>query len=405
MDVLERAFVNESLLSLATGTAEQPKPYTEERFAKANAKSIRQYREMIQSVRNACKSRVQALTDAHMDHMLGPNDRDIGALLKMMKPISYDGPGGLMEQLKVSGGQSFAIAAEFSKVFREVLAHFVRDAVALLGGDEREGGERGWACYCLGSMARDEMCGFSDVEFGILVAEDALTEQALAYYRRLAQLVRIRIINMGETKFQILGTQLPSPTIDGYCLDQMLSPFGLLELITTPKRLAEVQCVRWVNQEIILANSLNCIKLVEGDASLISEYELARASVAETLVDREALQKFVSAKPKERSELFAVELKEDSKGLPFNELLALELLQVQLCCNCFFFFFFFFFFSFFFFMPCVSLLGTREGIQPRPRHEAQGYGAGEGREGTPAEGDCEPRDGEEASAPLAAQPV
>lgn len=373
MESLERAFVNESLA--ASGTEQNS--FTEEAFAKASAKTIRQYREMIQCVRNACKTRVQALTDAHLE--LG-GDRDIGALLKMMKPLAASGSGGLMEQVKVSGGQSFAIADEFSRAYRELLSLFVRDAVAVLGPPPGCEKDKGWACYCLGSMARSEMCGFSDVEFGILVAEESVSDAAMAYFRRLSQLLRIRIINMGETKFPILGAHLPSPTIDGYCLDPMLSPFGLLELITTPRRLAEVQCLKWVNQEIILANSLNCVALVEGDPSLISEYELARAIAAESLVDQEAMQKFVGARPKDRGELFACELKE-SKGLPFHQLLALELLQVLIGLR-----------IVQLFVVSISSIGSRERVQSRSGDETQGYGAGESGEGATAERDRQSRD-------------
>ena len=74
-----------------------------------------------------------------------------------------------------------------------------------------------WAAIAMGSMARDEMCPYSDIEFGFLLEQ--ATPEALKYFRTLAKFLQLRIINLGETKFPVFGALINSPTCSGFSLD------------------------------------------------------------------------------------------------------------------------------------------------------------------------------------------
>lgn len=83
-----------------------------------------------------------------------------------------------------------------------------------------------WACIGMGSMSRNEMCPYSDVEFAFLVQNDS--QEAMEYFRTLSQILELRIINLGETKFPVFGEKYASPTPNGFCIDTGgNTPFGM----------------------------------------------------------------------------------------------------------------------------------------------------------------------------------
>lgn len=138
-----------------------------------------------------------------------------------------------------------------------------------------------WACIGMGSMARQEMCLYSDLEFAFLIEKK--TEKNLEYFRTLAQLVELRIINLGETKFpifaQLFGQEATdaSPTSSGFCMDSggntPLGKRGCYELIDTPLGLAQYQSPNWMNDDIILTNALTTTCFVVGNEEIFSDYE------------------------------------------------------------------------------------------------------------------------------------
>ena len=131
-----------------------------------------------------------------------------------------------------------------------------------------------WACIAMGSMSRNEMCPYSDIEFAFLIKKE--TPEVLAYFRLLSQLLELQIINLGETKFPVFGDREPSPTPDGFCMDAggntPLGVPGLYELIGTPQQLVRFQTLEWIDQNIILANAANCVCWIGGDEKLIDLY-------------------------------------------------------------------------------------------------------------------------------------
>ncbi|MBF5059335.1 tetratricopeptide repeat protein [Candidatus Neptunochlamydia vexilliferae] len=139
----------------------------------------------------------------------------------------------------------------------------------------------------LGSMARQEMCPYSDVEFAILVERN--TPEITRYFKNLSRFVALRIINLGETKWEILRPKrLPDGSMreaislspGGFSMDiGGLSPLGkegVYELIGTPKELSTYQSPEWLEKhdgEMILVNAMTQTSLVWGDPKLLKSYQ------------------------------------------------------------------------------------------------------------------------------------
>jgi hypothetical protein len=80
------------------------------------------------------------------------------------------------------------------------------------------------ACVGMGSMSRDEMCPFSDLEFAFLLRD--CSEVSLRYFRTLARVVELKIINLGETYLPLFfpiycdeTAAESSPTPRGFAMD------------------------------------------------------------------------------------------------------------------------------------------------------------------------------------------
>ncbi len=165
---------------------------------------------------------------------------------------------------------------ELTLGFRDILSHLILSAQKCLGPPPVK-----WACIGMGSMARNEMCPYSDVEFAFLIEKE--TPENLGYFRMLTQFIELKIINMGETQFPIFGDKEPSPTPDGFCLDiGGNTPYGnrdTYELIGTPSNLARFQLQEWIDQNIIVSNAMGSVCFVTGDKRLFEEYEKEKAII------------------------------------------------------------------------------------------------------------------------------
>jgi tetratricopeptide (TPR) repeat protein/ankyrin repeat protein len=160
-----------------------------------------------------------------------------------------------------------AVLSHLSAQFSLMLKSLIQEAQTLLGPAPVK-----WSCLGLGSMARGEMCPYSDLEFAFVIEEE--TPAALDYFRRLARLLQLQIINLGETKCSVFGPGEESPTSNGFCMDTggNVPLGGVFELITTPKKLAQLQSSAWIDSNIILSNVMNSICLIEGDPKLAAQY-------------------------------------------------------------------------------------------------------------------------------------
>ncbi|MCE5317556.1 MAG: tetratricopeptide repeat protein [Parachlamydia sp.] len=143
-----------------------------------------------------------------------------------------------------------------------------------------------WACIGMGSMARGEMCPYSDVEFAFLL--DTSSETNLNYFRTLSQIIELQIINLGETKYPLFeraDPDHPSATPSGFSLDTggntPLGVSGVYELIGTPEQLAQFQTPKWMERNIILPNAMNTVCLVAGDLHLVEDYTNHKDKISE----------------------------------------------------------------------------------------------------------------------------
>ncbi|MGR3973326.1 MAG: tetratricopeptide repeat protein [Candidatus Rhabdochlamydia sp.] len=146
--------------------------------------------------------------------------------------------------------------------FAHLLKTWIRRAVLIFGPPPVK-----WAAICLGSMARREMCPYSDLDYGFLIENDSA--EARLYFRRVLQFVNLCIINMGETPFKVFGEAEVSPTPQGFRSDAL----GENEVIGTPESFAHFQTVERMNENIIFTNALNSVAYLDGDPELVSQYE------------------------------------------------------------------------------------------------------------------------------------
>lgn len=171
----------------------------------------------------------------------------------------------------------FKISLFLTESFKRLINDFLKDAQEILGQPPTD-----WAAFSMGSMARWEMCPYSDIEFGFLVEQPTL--ETLDYFRKVSQFLKLRILNMGETEFFCFGENEPSPTPNGFCMDTggntPLGVPGWYELICTPEQLAQFQSKQWIDENIILTNTLNCVGYLAGNEKLVCRYELERGDRA-----------------------------------------------------------------------------------------------------------------------------
>lgn len=191
-----------------------------------------------------------------------------------------------------------------STIFRKIsedMASFVRmlieECTSVLGNAPCR-----FAVIGLGSLARNEMTPYSDLEFAILLEEGANTEANLAYFRNITFYLHLKVLNLGETILPSMAiTSLNDfysgvPTrmwfVDdgprGFCFDGAMpwaskSPHGRkqtqtkesLELIRTPEEMAALQSEQLaVKEGYHLADVLATSMLIAGDEELVKVYNV-----------------------------------------------------------------------------------------------------------------------------------
>lgn len=171
------------------------------------------------------------------------------------------------------------ILQSLTKSYKEILSNLISDSQDILGGPPTD-----WACVGMGSMSREEMCPYSDLEFAFIIKEK--TEHNLTYFRILSQLIELKIINLGETRFPIFAPLFgekdlkASPTPGGFSMDSggntPLGKPGFYELIDTPEGLAKYQSPEWLKADIIVSNALSSVCHIAGNQELTQEYNRAK---------------------------------------------------------------------------------------------------------------------------------
>lgn len=159
---------------------------------------------------------------------------------------------------------------ELSQSYKELLCDLLEEAIRLKGQEP----PTRFAMVGLGSMSRDEICPYSDVEFLFLIENDC--EENRAYFRSISRIMDFFIINLGETSFKIIRGE-ESLTSSGFSLDiGGISPFGdwdgaerTYELIGSPQVLASFQ----YRDNIILVNAMATSCLITGETRLLDLYQ------------------------------------------------------------------------------------------------------------------------------------
>ncbi|KAI8499426.1 hypothetical protein Bbelb_224770 [Branchiostoma belcheri] len=153
-----------------------------------------------------------------------------------------------------------------------------------------------------GSLAREEMTPYSDLEFAVLLEERERLDNEKAYFRSMTYLLHLKVLNLGETILPSMCIEelndyndmskeqfYDSVTPHGFSFDGCMpwaskTPLGRdetdtkpgLELIMTPREMADVQTMnRSLREGYHLADVLRTATLIKGDQSLVDEYRQA----------------------------------------------------------------------------------------------------------------------------------
>lgn len=231
--------------------------------------------------------------------------------------------------------------ADLTTQFKKLLSNLIADTQQILGPPPVR-----WTCIGMGSMSRDEMCPYSDIEFAFVIEKE--TEDALRYFRTLSEILELRIINLGETKFPVFGEEYPSPTPDGFCMDPggntPLGATGFYELIGTPKQLAEFQSNKWMKRSCILSNAMSHVCFISGAESLVNDYNREKKKVQESIGNKSNeknskilaitlltnhIEDFSSDLSQDKEKLHAFGIKKELYR-PFQEIIACLALLYQL---------------------------------------------------------------------------
>lgn len=181
-----------------------------------------------------------------------------------------------------------AVQLELTQSYKEVLSDLFNDCIEILGASP----PTRFAMVGLGSMSRNEMCPYSDIEFIFLVEEDS--KKTRSYFRSITRLMVLKIANFGETDYELPTFMeggrfiAQSLTPSGFKMDSALSPLGQRgvhqkgahELIGTPSRLAGFQADN--DKGIILLNAMTTSCLIEGHPDLLRAYQVEVAEILDS---------------------------------------------------------------------------------------------------------------------------
>lgn len=168
--------------------------------------------------------------------------------------------------------------------YQEILISLIEESIRLIGQNPPDR----FAVMGLGSMARREVAPYSDIEFAFLIQDNS--PETVSYFRELSQLLTLKMVNMGETKCELLrfkrgkGGREDRPAKSfvptGFSMDiGGLCPAGksgVYELIGTPNQLAQLQREKWLrsnSSEIILVNAMTTVSCLMGDPRLVDAYK------------------------------------------------------------------------------------------------------------------------------------
>ncbi|XP_028416715.1 uncharacterized protein LOC114540918, partial [Dendronephthya gigantea] len=185
------------------------------------------------------------------------------------------------------------LCERISSRVKRFLSRVISQCVQVLGDPPCD-----YEVVVLGSLARDEMTPYSDLEWAILISSEEV--KCKVFFRNLTNLVHLQIINLGETILPSMGIKALSGewfydnvtprgiSFDGFLPQACKTPLGNIkdfELIHCPAKMAEFQSDSWCQKNPNLADILLTVAPLEsnGQTKLIEEY---RAQLEKYLCSR-----------------------------------------------------------------------------------------------------------------------
>ncbi|XP_019646298.1 PREDICTED: uncharacterized protein LOC109486835 [Branchiostoma belcheri] len=190
-----------------------------------------------------------------------------------------------------------ALYQQISREMKAFVSDLIQECFLVLGPPPCN-----YAAIGLGSLAREEMTPYSDLEFAVLLEERERLDNEKAYFRSMTYLLHLKVLNLGETILPSMCIEelsdyndmskeqfYDSVTPHGFSFDGCMpwaskTPLGRdetdtkpgLELIMTPREMADVQTMnRSLREGYHLADVLRTATLIKGDQSLVDEYRQA----------------------------------------------------------------------------------------------------------------------------------
>ncbi|MGZ3871223.1 MAG: DUF294 nucleotidyltransferase-like domain-containing protein, partial [Bacteriovorax sp.] len=141
----------------------------------------------------------------------------------------------------------------------------------------------------MGSVGREEVCPYSDLEFMILV-EDA---NAIDYFKKIVQILEIQVASLGETSTNNpVFTCIHVKNISGFHIDS--SPTLNEELIQTPAAMANLQNTPVTDPQTIENTVLKTTSLASTSATLFTDYQTHLQTPMRACREERAFQFFLA---------------------------------------------------------------------------------------------------------------
>ncbi|KAI8496175.1 hypothetical protein Bbelb_260160 [Branchiostoma belcheri] len=185
------------------------------------------------------------------------------------------------------------IAEDMKTLVRDLL----EECVSVIGGPP---GDVKYAVIGLGSLARQEMTPYSDLEFAILVQEGNNTDDVRTYFKALTRYLHLKILNLGETILPAVGVQSlndftsrnplddwyhDSLTPRGFAFDGAM-PWASKTPLGREQEMAALQTDPRALDWSHLREVLTCVTLIHGDPSLVQDYETLLHNILFQQVDQ-----------------------------------------------------------------------------------------------------------------------
>ena len=220
------------------------------------------YKKSLDSLRNVASSRLNAIHDRYV------SERD----------SEEDHREMYVEQAEEIRVLFKTIASEMKLLFSDI----IKDCMAVIGKPPCN-----YEIIVLGSLAREEMTPYSDLEWAILTSSEE--ERCKTFFRNLTNLVHLQVINLGETILPSMDIKALTGgwfydevtprgvSFDGFLPQACKTPLGNVtdfELIHNPTSMAAFQNKNWRERNPGLGEILQTVAPLKdnGNHQLLNEY-------------------------------------------------------------------------------------------------------------------------------------